>query len=132
MRASGMFGGRAGAPPLDRRQSLEAVPALNADVEVTYEAPDRACLVVSRRRGTGWLARFQPAVMKKTVRLDTLGTFVLGLVDGRRPVRWIVDAFAAQYQLNRREAELSIVAFLRSLAQRRLIAIVIAKGGAHG
>jgi hypothetical protein len=117
---------------IDRKQSLTGVPVVSDDVIVRQEAPDRMCLVVRRRRGTGLLARFQPPVMEKTVRLDNLGSFVFGLMDGRRPVRRIVDEFEKRYRVNRREAELSTVAFIKSLAERNVIAIVIPTGPDHG
>lgn len=126
-----MFG-RSKEPRIDRQHSLTGIPVVSEDIIVRQEAPDRMCLVVRRRRGTGFLARFQPPVMEKTVRLDALGAFVFGLMDGHRPVRRIVDEFERRYRVNRREAELSTVAFIKSLAERNLIAIVIPTGPDHG
>jgi hypothetical protein len=40
-------------------------------------------------------------------------------------VAQIIESFRVRYAANRREAELSTVAFLRSLAQRQIISIVI-------
>jgi hypothetical protein len=119
-----MFG-RKGEPAIDRRRSLTGIPMVSEDVIVRDEEPDRVSLVVRRRRGTGFLARFQPAIMERKVKLDELGTFVFRLIDGQRPVRQIIDRFAEHSKVNRREAELSTVAFLKSLAERNVIAIVI-------
>ncbi len=71
------------------------------------------------------LARFQPPVFERRVTLDELGTFVLRQIDGRRSTRAIVDGFAARYQVSRRQAELSCVEFIRSLAARQVISILI-------
>lgn len=118
--------GRVPVPPLGRRQSLEGVPVLNEGVTVDGREPNRIVLTIRIRRGTGYLARFQPPVMERTVKLDELGSFVLRQVDNRRNVREIVEQFVMRYRTNRREAELSTVAFLKSLAARGVISIVIA------
>ena len=71
------------------------------------------------------MARFMPPILERTVKLDELGAFVFRLIDGQRTVLQIVEAFQQRYKANRREAELSTVEFLRSLAQRRVISIAI-------
>ena len=120
-----MFGQREKPPALDRRRSLAGVPVLNEGVAVSDAAPGRVNVTVRVARGRGWLARFQPAVMERTVKLDELGTFVFRQIDGQQPVEAIVEQFLAQYRTNRREGELSTVAFLKSLAERGVISIAI-------
>ena len=117
--------GRVKAPPLGRRQSLEGIPVLNDGVTVDGREPDRLVLTIRVRRGTGYLSRFQPPVMERTVKLDELGSFVFRQVDGRRNARDIVGQFVKRYRTNRREAELSTVAFLKSLVARGALSIVI-------
>ena len=111
--------------PIDRERSLAAVPVLNGGVQVTEGRHGNVELVVRTPRGSSFFARFQPPVMQKVCRLDELGSFVFRQVDGRRSVLDIVTQFREHYRANRREAELSTVAFLRSLAQRRILSIVI-------
>ena len=119
------FSNRKSTPPkIDRRQSLAGIPMLNSGVRIDPGA-ERDSLVVTLRRGSGFLARFQPAVMERVIKLDELGTFVLRQIDGRRTVLSIVDAFTDRFRTNRRESELSTVTFLRSLAERRAISIII-------
>ena len=98
---------------------------VNAGVSATDLEDGRLHVVVRLKRGTGFMARFMPPVLERSVKLDELGAFVFRLVDGRRTVLQIVEAFAKRYKANRREAELSTVDFLRSLAQRQIISIAI-------
>lgn len=112
-------------PPIDRRRSLAGIPVLNPGVAVEEAEDGLLVAKVKLKRGTGFFARFQPAVMERNVELDELGSFVLGEINGKRTTRDIVNAFAKRYSVNRREAELSCVAFLRSLAQRRVISVAI-------
>jgi hypothetical protein len=123
-----MFGWVKAKPPvINREQSLTGVPMVNAGVHAQPRDDDvqRLELVIRLRRDGGFLSRFMPPTLERKVKLDDLGTFVFGLIDGRRTVREIVEAFLARYRVNRREAELSTVEFIRSLAQRQAISIVI-------
>lgn len=113
------------APPIDRRRSLEGIPVLNEGVSVKDADPGKVHIVVRTPRGKGLLARFQPQVLERNLKLDELGTFVFRQIDGQRTVREIIGEFIARYHANRREAELSTVSFLKSLAQRNVISIVI-------
>ena len=112
-------------PGIDRKRSLDGVPVVNPGVVVDDADPERLVVTVKLQRGRGLLARFQPPVMERRVRLDALGSFVFAQIDGVRPVRRILDMFEARYRVNRREAELSCVAFLKSLAGRQVISIII-------
>jgi len=111
--------------PIDRRRSLESIPAVNEGVTAHENDGGELVLVVSLERGTGLLARFQPPVMEKRVKLDELGAFVFQQIDGKRTTREIIDAFASHYRVNHREAELSCVQFLKSLVTRRVISILV-------
>ncbi len=73
----------------------------------------------------GLLRRQKPTLVERTVRLDELGSFVFKLLDNQRSVLKIIDIFAAHYKLNRREATLSTVEFLKLLARRNVISILI-------
>lgn len=116
---------RAAPPPIDRRRSLDGIPVLNDGVSTRQRGDGNMDIVIRSARGRGFLARFMPPVLEKRFKLDELGSFVLAEIDGRHSVIEIVNAFVARYRTNRREAELSTVAFLRSLAERKLISIVI-------
>jgi hypothetical protein len=109
---------------INRTQSLTGIPVVNDGVK-TVEADGRLQVVVRWQRTRGLWSRFMPPVLERTVKLDEVGAFVFRLIDGRRNVRQIIEEFVRRYRANRREAELSTVAFLRSLAERRVISIVI-------
>jgi len=119
-----LFSRQPDEPRIDRQRSLNSIPALNPGVERDVQ-PDGRVLVTVRipRRSKGLLARFQPAVIERRVRLDELGAFVLAHVDGVRSVADIVAAFIAAYGTTRREAELCTADFLKSLAQRHILSI---------
>lgn len=77
-----------------------------------------------------WFARLarrlggpEEPVRFRKLQLDELGTAVWHLVDGNRTVRQVVQAFAREHQLHRREAEISVTQFLRTLGKRGIIGI---------
>jgi len=111
--------------PVDRKRSMVAVPVVNPGVTSKETAPGRLLLTVRLERGTGFLARFKPPGMERCINLDELGTFVFGKIDGKRTTKDIIEAFATQYRVNRREAELSCVEFLKSLLSRRVISVIV-------
>ncbi|MDD5678861.1 MAG: PqqD family protein [Kiritimatiellae bacterium] len=112
-------------PPLDRRRSLDGVPVLNEGVSSSRGDADRVIITIRRPRRAGLMGRFQPAVIERTVKLDELGSFVFRQIDNSKNARAIIDAFVGRYQLNRREATLSTVAFLKSLVKRGVISIAV-------
>ena len=111
--------------PIDRRRSLAGIPVLNPGVAVNDANPKRIKVTVRVKRGGNFFSHFLPPVLERNVKLDELGSFVLSQVDGEKSTRDIIDAFIDHYRVNRREAELSCVEFLKSLAIRRVISIAI-------
>lgn len=119
--------GKPDLPDLTREQSLGARPVLNRLVKVERSEDGNVILQIPRRDSA--LARLLAKVFKmspyRQLALDQIGTFVLELCDGEYTVRQIVDKLAETYTLSRREAELSLGEFLRMLARRSLIGLVI-------
>ena len=118
---------------LDRRQSLAGVPVLHESVAVRQMPNGDLRLTMRVARGTGFFERFRPAVTERSYDLDEFGAFVIQQVDGRRSVQEVIARFEAQYRLAHRECELSVVAFLKLLMQRRVLSVVLsAQGGGTG
>ena len=62
---------------------------------------------------------------EKRVGLDEIGSYVWELCDGKNSVRSIVGRFQKKYKLNRKEAELSMLNYLKMLAKKKLIGLMI-------
>lgn len=110
---------------IDRRESLEGIPVIHDGVTVSEAVPGRVILDVKFPRGNGFLARFQPPILERRIKLDELGSYVFRLIDNQKSTREIIEMFMARYRTNRREATLSVVEFLKSLATRGVISIMI-------
>lgn len=114
-------------PPaqIDRRQSLDGIPVLNEHVSCENDQTGRLVINIKLKRGNGFLARFQPPVLERNVKLDEIGGFVFKLIDNQRSTLEIIELFLEKYRVNRREATLSVVDFLKSLVKRGAVSIAI-------
>ena len=57
----------------------------------------------------------------RKIQLDILGVGVWDLVDGKSTVMEIIDSFAGQHRLYHKEAEVSVIQFLRELGRREIV-----------
>jgi len=115
--------------PLTREQSLSSIPVRNELIEVERGDDGEVRLVIPRREDW-WVraaSRFFYVPRKRRITLDEIGGFVWDMCDGKNHVRDIIRALAKRYKLHRKEAEVSVVAYLRTLAKRRLIAVAVLK-----
>ena len=110
---------------LDRHQSTFGIPVLNKGVRVESSPDGAVKLSYTVRRGYGFLDRFRPEEMERQIELDELGSFVVELIDGKHNVLEIVEAFQQKYKTNRRETQMSVVTFLKTLAARGIASVVI-------
>jgi hypothetical protein len=97
---------------------------LNPSASLDEREDDTAIVRVRVARGASFFERFCPPVMEKRFELDELGTFVTRQIDGRKDVVGIIDAFVERFRVNRREAELGVVSFLKMLTQKGVATVV--------
>lgn len=115
---------------VDRRLSLQGIPVVNPGVKWTAKAGagvSGECLLVTVPigRSSGVLGWFQPERCERRVELDALGSFVLTQIDGKKTALDIAEEFVIRFKVHRREAEMCIAAFLKSLLERCIISIAI-------
>lgn len=113
--------------PVRRSGDLHALrPVRHPTIEWEITAPDGGegppVVVLRIPRRQDWLGgilnRVIVAPSHRTVILDELGTDVWGLCDGKHTVAALIEAVAARYRLDRREVEVALLAYLRTLARR--------------
>ena len=118
-----------------RPRTLAAKPMRNPKVEwerrpADGDRPAVVLLRVPRRadRIGDWVARWFRLPTHRRIELDAIGSDVWEACDGARSVEGITRMVCERYRLNRRQGETSVTAYLRLLAERRLIGL--AEGGA--
>ena len=114
---------------LTKRKALTLIPVKN--IESSEEILNSGVVVIRypvtmRPWIAKWVQRFKepsPQIGSRKLQLDSLGTEVWKMIDGKRSVRDIVDTFAETHQLEGREAEMAVTQFLRNLGKRGLIGL---------
>jgi hypothetical protein len=112
-------------PKISRQEILTAVPVRNSLVEWETNEHEEVVLKVPRRQDRigRLLHRVFVAPAFKQIVLDEVGSDVWVLCTGENSVDAIVKSMAKKYKLSRREVELSLASYLRTLAQRGLIGL---------
>lgn len=114
-------------PKLTRAQAMSAKPVRNPALQWKPNDEGNVVVVLPRRddmagKMLGWL--FMVPQQKPLV-LDELGTTVWMACDGLNSVADVVDSMAAKYKLNKREVEVSLTEFLRTLGKRGMIGFMV-------
>jgi hypothetical protein len=114
---------------LTREQALSAVPIRNEAVLTQYVENGEALLIFHVQQ-KAWFASLVRLMKKKDtfslekrLQLDEIGTLIWQISDGHTSVIEMIDLLCKRYQLHRKEAEKSLLAFLRMLGERGLIAM---------
>jgi len=118
---------RKSVPRITREQALATRPVHNPDLEVIHPEGGEVTIRIPRRK-VWWvnlLAKLGGVPQYRTITLDRVGTSVWELCDGRHTVRELITRLAEEHQLSRKEAELSMVTYLKQLAQRGLVLMVV-------
>ncbi len=117
------------SPPISREQMLNSRVARNAALRVE-RSEDSVTLWVTLPPSP-LLRRFPrlagKAVSERRIELDEVGAFVWDLCDEKTPVRAMIDRLCERYKMNRKEAEVALLSYLRTLAKKRLVFIVVPK-----
>lgn len=123
------WSGKPKHPELSREDALACRPVREESVgeellendlfRLSYPVRVRPWMAGLMRR----FGRREPEPMVKRIELDELGSAVWRLIDGRRTVRQIVGEFQSAYRLGRKEAEVSVTAFLRELGRRGILGL---------
>lgn len=116
-------------PVIPRSEALNMVPVRNTEVTETPLA-DGLVQLAYPLAIKPWFGRLAEKVgmwdkrpMVKQIELDEMGTFVWQRIDGKHSVRSIAEEFTEYYEVQPREAELSVTAFIKTIGQRGIIGL---------
>ena len=126
-----LFAKKSTGPQFSRADSLNAKIVPNPLIESEQDADGNFVLLVPitmkrRYKVLAWFigkARRDDLPDHKKVELDEVGTVVWKLCDGKHKVKDIVSRVSREYKMPRKEAEHSVTTYLKTLAQKRIIAI---------
>jgi len=105
---------------------LDALPRRNAAVAMERRGSTLVLWIPLRRRWwTGAVAWAFPLRDRKGFALDTLGEEVWNACDGEHEVERIIEEFAERHRIRFHDAKVSVLQFLRTLIERKLVAVVV-------
>jgi len=110
-------------PRLTKEDLLASRPVLNQSIE--WFENDEQMIQIDIPRREIWWAKILSKVFytpdKRSIALDDAGSLVWKMIDEHLTVQAMIGRLAKQYKLNRREAEASLIAYLRTLAKKNLV-----------
>ncbi|MBI3910517.1 MAG: PqqD family protein [Armatimonadetes bacterium] len=114
-------------PAFSKQEVLSAVPVRNERVHWDLNDEGEVVLHIPRRQDRlgRILNRIFAAPEHRRLVLDELGSQVWQLCDGEHSVEMIIRSLARTHKLSRREVELSLSVYLKQLAQRQLVGLVL-------
>lgn len=113
-------------PALTRDAALDAKP-IAATILASEPLPGGGQRIKVPFRPTGlhkWLLRV-PDTATKSFELDPFGLEVLGMCDGQKSVRYIVQKFSKAHRLNVHEGERAVITFIETMMRKGLISVVV-------
>ena len=116
--------------PLSRDEAFEARPVRNPALKWRINDEETVEIIVPRRKDTfGRVMGFLFFVPEsRPITLDEVGTRVWHLCDGEHTVEEIVQALSKDYKLQRREVEVSLTEYLRTLGKKGMVGFLVPKG----
>jgi len=106
---------------------LTSRPARNE--AVAWEKNDDGEVQIIVTRQNTWKVRLLSKIFyiprQRKITLDEVGTEVWQMCNGRTTVSQMIEGLSDRYQLNRKEAEVSLLAYLKTLAQKRFVGFLV-------
>ncbi len=118
---------------LTREEMFLAKPVKNASIRWEKNEKGGAILYIPRDKSKmiDFFSKIVFIPSEKIITLDELGAYMWGLCDGKNSVETIIIELERKFQLNRKEVEVSTLEYLKKLAQRRIIGLVISRNGVN-
>ena len=114
-------------PKLSRAAMLNSRPARNE--ALGWEKTDEGEVQIRVVRQDSWKVRLLSKIFyipkERKITLDEVGAQVWQMCNGRNTVAQMIEELSGKYQLNRKEAEVSLLAYLKTLAQKRFVGFLV-------
>jgi hypothetical protein len=119
-----------GQPKISREAMFGSKPTRNDLLE--WEKTEDGEASITMKRGDNWKVRILSKIFwipkQRTLILDQIGTQVWEMCDGRTTVEAMIRRLSRNHKINEKEAEISLLAYLKKLAQKRLVGFIVEKG----
>lgn len=116
-------------PKITREAMFNSKPTRNSALEWEMNDDDEACITLRRADTTRVkiISKIFWVPDKRTMVLDQIGTQVWEMCDGKTTVEAMIKRLSTDHKLNNKEAEISLLAYLKQLGQKNLVGFVVDK-----
>ena len=116
-------------PKISREAMFNSKPTRNSALD--WENNDEGEVSITLQRADSMKVRIISKIFwvpdKRTMVLDQIGTQVWEMCDGRTTVEAMIRRLSEDHKLNNKEAEISLLAYLKQLGQKNLVGFVVEK-----
>ena len=112
---------------LTREDTLRAKPVRNQAISERRGDKGDIILIIPRKKD-GWiriLSRIFYLPRERNMSLDEIGSWVWQKCDGQVSVGEMIEDLSREFKINPKEAEVSLLSFLKKLTEKRLIGFLI-------
>lgn len=112
---------------LKRDDILSAIPLRNATIKWKQNNEGEVSIVIPQKDKL-WVKMVTNIFVvpgKRVVVLDEIGSYVWMLCDGEHTIRYIMNSLTGKYRLTRKEAEVSLITYMRTLGKRGMLGLAI-------
>ena len=112
---------------LTRYDTLKAIPLRNQAIKEGEKEEGEITLIVPRKNSR-LIKIFSLAFRipgERHISLDEIGTWVWRKCDGRTSVGSLIESLSGEFKISPKEAEISLLSFLKKMAQKKLIGFMI-------
>ena len=116
-------------PNLGRENVVQSIPLRNTVIKWEMDDKNEVSLVIPQKDKL-WVKITSKIFMipdKRVVVLDDVGSFVWTLCDGKNSIEHIVRRLCNKYNLTRKEAEVSLLTYMRQLGKRGFVGFAVSK-----
>ena len=113
--------------PISRQEAMQVRPIRNPSLEWELNEDGNVVVTLPRRRGLKGrlLALFFPIPEARPVVLDEVGSFIWQRCDGHYDMDELVECLCEEYNLNRKEVQVSLIEYMKMLGRRGMVAIAV-------
>lgn len=108
---------------------LESHPTRNPLLAWEVNADGEVVITIQRQQNwkVSLLAKLFSIPKKRVIALDEVGSKVWLMCDGKHTVAKMIDSLSETYKLNKKEAEVSLLNYLKILGKKRIIGFLVKK-----
>ena len=116
-------------PKIGREAMFKSKPTRNEGLDWERNAEDEITITLKRSDTlkVKVLSKLFWVPERRTLVLDQIGSEVWQMCDGRNSVETIIDSLQEKHKLNAKEAEISLLTYLKKLGQKNLVGFVVEK-----